>query len=52
MLVHGDKRVPLRVAGVKLEGQRRLGAPATLSLSFKRQPGLDYAEAGDELVAA
>ena len=52
LLVHDGKKVPLRVAGVKLGAQRRPGLPATLSLSFKRQPGLEVAREGDELVAA
>jgi len=51
-LVHGNTRVPLKVHGVVLDSGRKSRLEPTLSLSFRRQPGLEKAEVGDELVAA
>lgn len=50
-LVHGDQRATLRVAGVSIGAGRPAGRPKSLSLSFKRQPGLELAAEGDELIA-
>lgn len=52
VLVHGGKKIPLRVTGVALDSNPHAGAKDTLSLSFKRNSGLERAEVGDVLVAA
>ena len=53
VLVHGEKRLPLTVAGVISESASKRRAEGGLSISFKlEQPAFSFAQAGDELIAA
>jgi len=53
VLVHGENRLPLTVAGVVLESASNRRAGDGLSISFKlKQPAFSFAQAGDELIAA
>lgn len=53
VLVHGEKRLPLIVAGVVLESASKRRAGDGLSISFKlKQQAFSFAQTGDELIAA
>lgn len=52
-LVHGDRRVPMRLEGVVMEKANIRRQEGELSLSFKlRTPAFEVVQAGDQLVAA